>query len=57
MADLGLSSDEVGEAGSPTRVVTLSQVPKERKCEFVDGEPEQQADGLIQHLSEAGLIG
>jgi electron transfer flavoprotein beta subunit len=57
MADLGLSSDEVGEPGSPTRVATLSQVAKERKCEFVDGEPEQQAEKLIQHLLEAGLIG
>ena len=57
MADLSLSSEDVGEQGSPTRVVTLTQVPKERKCEFVDGESEQQAEKLIQHLLEAGLIG
>ena len=57
LADLGLSPEEVGEKGSPTRVVTLSKVAKERKCEFVDGEPEQQAEKLIQHLLETGLIG
>jgi len=57
MADVGLSSEEVGESGSPTRVVKLSKVTKERKCEFVDGEPEQQAEKLIQHLLETGLIG
>ena len=56
MADLNLSPDEVGEAGSPTRVVTLSKIAKERKCEFVEGEPEQQAEQLIQHLLDAGLV-
>ena len=57
LADLGLSPEDVGEAGSPTRVVTLSKVAKERKCEFVDGEPEQQAEQLIRHLLETGTIG
>ncbi len=57
ITDLGLSSEDVGETGSPTRVVSLSKVTKERKCEFVEGEPEQQADKLVQHLAETGLLG
>ena len=57
MADLDLSPEDVGEPGSPTRVVTLSKVSKERKCEFIEGEPEKQAERLIQHLLESGMIG
>jgi len=57
LTDLGLSPDAVGEAGSPTRVVSLSRVDRERKCEFLSGEPDQQAANLIQRLLDQGLIG
>jgi len=57
LADLGLSPDQVGEAGSYTRVLSLVRVKKERKCEFLSGATEEQADELIRRLGESGLIG
>ncbi len=57
LADLGLSPDQVGEAGSYTRVLSLVRVKKERKCEFLSGTTEEQADELIRRLGESGLIG
>lgn len=57
LVDLGLSPDQVGEAGSYTRVLSLVRVKKERKCEFLSGATEEQADELIRRLGESGLIG
>jgi electron transfer flavoprotein beta subunit len=57
MKDLGLSPESVGEAGSPTRVISLKLARRDRKCEFVEGEPDQQAETLIQRLVKSGLIG
>lgn len=57
LTDLGLSPDQVGEAGSYTRVLSLVRVKKERKCEFLSGTTEEQADELIRRLGESGLIG
>jgi len=57
LLDLGLSPNQVGEAGSYTRVLSLVRVKKERKCEFLSGTTEEQADELIRRLGESGLIG
>ncbi len=57
LQDLGLSPRQVGEAGSPTRVTALKRAHRERKCEFVTGETDEQADKLLQRLLELGLIG
>ena len=57
LKDIGLSPADVGEKGSPTWVMSLSRVNKERKCEFLSGEPEEQAGDLIQRLLDQGLIG
>ena len=57
LKDLDLSPESVGEAGSPTRVISLKHAHRERKCEFVEGEPDEQAEALIQRLLESGLIG
>jgi electron transfer flavoprotein beta subunit len=57
LKDLDLSERRVGEGGSPTRVVSLNRVKKERKCEVLSGEPEEQAETLIRKLLESGLIG
>jgi electron transfer flavoprotein beta subunit len=55
--DLGLSPESVGEKGSPTRVLSLKHVRRERKCEFLEGKPDEQAEILIQRLRKSGLIG
>jgi electron transfer flavoprotein beta subunit len=57
MADLGLSYDEVGDKGSPTRVVSMSRIKKKRKCEFITGSVEEQVDELVTRLKEEGQIG
>ena len=56
LADLGLTPDQVGEKGSGTKVLSLSKIEKERKCEFLEGSAEEQADELIGRLSESGFI-
>ncbi|MFC1869486.1 hypothetical protein ACFL0H_15330, partial [Thermodesulfobacteriota bacterium] len=57
LADLDLSAEQVGEAGSPTRLVSMSRIKRERKCEFITGSAEEQADDVIRKLKESGLIG
>jgi electron transfer flavoprotein beta subunit len=56
LAALGLREDQVGEAGSPTRVISMSPVKKDRSCEFIHGEPREQAESLIERLVGGGLI-
>jgi len=56
LSDLSLSSDQVGEQGSPTRVLSMKKVRKERKCEFISGSIESQADELLRLLMESGRI-
>ncbi|MDB9822697.1 electron transfer flavoprotein subunit beta/FixA family protein [Deltaproteobacteria bacterium] len=57
LAELGISADEVGDMGSSTRVVSMSRIKRKRKCEFVTGSVEEQADELVRRLKEAGHIG
>ncbi len=57
LRELGVSPDRVGAKGSPTRVISLSRIKKERKCEFISGEADGQAESLVKHLIERGLIG
>jgi electron transfer flavoprotein beta subunit len=56
LRDLGLSPEQVGEPGSPTRVITLTRLKRERKCEFLPGQDEEQAEGLMQRLVELGIL-
>ena len=56
LKDLGLTAESVGEQGSGTKVISLSRVKKERKCEFLSGSAEELADELIERLSDSGLI-
>ena len=56
LADLDLSADRVGEAGSATNVLALSRVESVRKCEFLSGSAVEQVDALITRLSASGMI-
>ncbi len=56
LADLDLSADRVGEAGSATNVLALSRVESVRKCEFLSGSAVEQVDALINRLSTSGMI-
>jgi electron transfer flavoprotein beta subunit len=56
-AELGIEPEETGEGGSPTRVLSMNKVTKERRCELVTGTVDEQADELVRRLMEKGLIG
>ena len=57
LSDLGLTPDQVGDAGSPTRVLSMKRVKETKKCEFLKGEAREQADELMKRLSDSGAIG
>jgi len=54
---LGLDPLLVGEAGSPTRVLSMKPIKKSRACRWIDGTATAQADALTRQLVDAGLIG
>jgi electron transfer flavoprotein beta subunit len=56
IADLGLKAEEVGLAGSPTRVAALEQIRRDRKCHMLEGEPQEQAAELMARLTKMGVI-
>jgi electron transfer flavoprotein beta subunit len=56
LKELGLSSEQVGEQGSPTRVLSLKRLKKERKCEFLPGSAEEQAEELVRRFVDTGMI-
>jgi electron transfer flavoprotein beta subunit len=57
LADLGLSTDCVGLAGSPTRVANLKKVKRQRTCRMLEGEPREQVEALVAYLGTRGLMG
>ena len=57
LSDLGLAPETVGEAGSPTRVLSMKRIQKDRRCEYISGTTEEQVDALVNRLVEQGKIG
>ncbi|MEA3470114.1 MAG: electron transfer flavoprotein subunit beta/FixA family protein, partial [Thermodesulfobacteriota bacterium] len=55
--DLSLDPKLVGSKGSPTEVVSMKKMVRERKCEFLEGTAEEQAEALIDRIKETGIIG
>ena len=56
LKNLDLLPSQVGEQGSPTRVLSLKRVKKERKCEFLPGSAEEQVDALIRRFIDSGMV-
>ncbi len=54
--DIGADPKKIGLAGSPTKVHSTYIPTFEAKREFLEGEPEEQAEALVQRLKEAGII-
>jgi electron transfer flavoprotein beta subunit len=54
--DLGISSQGLGESGSPTKLVSMSKIKRKKKCEFINGSPEEQADELVKRIKAGGYI-
>lgn len=57
LTDLDLSPDQVGDAGSPTRVFSISRAERHKRCEFLEGDALEQTDALIRRLADSGMIG
>ncbi|MEM1585824.1 MAG: electron transfer flavoprotein subunit beta/FixA family protein [Candidatus Bathyarchaeia archaeon] len=56
LADIGLSEEDVGEAGSWLRIESLFIPPAEKKVEFISGSPEEVASKIVEILGRRGLI-
>jgi len=56
LADIGLSENEVGEAGSWIRIEKMYMPPVEKQAEFVKGSPEEVAAKIAELLKARGLV-
>lgn len=54
--DLEADEKKVGLNGSGIWVTDLTQVPKQKSCEFIKGNLRQQVQGLMEKLREKNLI-
>ncbi|MBW2064786.1 MAG: electron transfer flavoprotein subunit beta/FixA family protein [Deltaproteobacteria bacterium] len=55
LRDIMLAPEQVGQRGSPTRVLSLSRIKRERRCKFLEGTEEEQAEKLVDLLIEWGV--
>lgn len=57
LSDLdGLTADDVGAAGSSTRIVGYEPLAQRPECRMLDGEPAQQAVELVRALHEDSKV-
>jgi len=56
LAELGLSENEVGEAGSWIKIEKMYAPPIEKQAEFLKGSPEEIASKIAEILKARGLI-
>ncbi len=54
LTDLALRDEEVGLMGSPTRVAALEQIKRNRKCDMLEGDPQEQVAELMARLTKMG---
>ncbi len=56
LAEVGLSENEVGEAGSWSKIEKMYVPPVEKQAEFLSGSPEEMAAKIAEILKTKGLI-
>lgn len=56
LKDLKADPQKVGSAGSRTWVEKLIPVTHQKSCDFIEGEPRQQARSLVNKLMEKSLL-
>ena len=56
LKDIGLSPNNVGDTGSPTKVISMKRATQKRECEMLSGTVENQAAYLLEKLISSGLI-
>jgi electron transfer flavoprotein beta subunit len=54
--DLGASPEKIGMSGSPTQVVSTRVPTFEARKEMIGGTAEEQVDGLVVRLKQAGIL-
>jgi len=55
--DIGLTADDVGEAGSKTKIESMYIPEVGEVAEMIDGTPDEAAGKLAQILKEKGMLG
>ena len=56
LTDLDLKPEVVGLSGSPTRVAALEKIKRDRKCDMLEGEPQEQVAALMARLTKEGAL-
>jgi len=56
LEDLKADPARVGHGGSGTWVEELIPITKQKSCDFIEGEPRQQAKSLLEKLTEKNLL-
>ncbi len=56
LADLGLAPEEVGLAGSPSRVAGAAELPSRRRAEVLGGDDAEVARLLVARLRELAVV-
>ena len=56
LKELSLSPESAGEPGSPTRLLSMTPISRERKCRILTGSSEGRADKLLKILMDSGGI-
>ena len=56
LQDLDLTADKVGLSGSPTRVARLEKIKRDRSCTMLQGDPQEQATILMDHLAKTAIL-
>ncbi len=53
---LSLHDSLTGLNASPTKIIALNRVKKEKSCKFLKGSPEKMAEALVDNLTDQGFI-
>jgi len=56
LADIGLTENDVGEAGSWIKIEKLFIPPVEKQAEFIKGSPEEVAAKIAEIIKAKGLV-
>jgi electron transfer flavoprotein beta subunit len=56
-SSLSLDNSLTGLNASPTKIIALNRVKKEKSCKFLKGSPEKMAETLVDKLTNQGFIG
>jgi electron transfer flavoprotein beta subunit len=56
LAELDLTAEEVGQAGSPTVVGETYQIENTRQVEMLTGDREENAAELVRRLIQEGML-